>query len=121
MLPSNLIAIVDDDAAVRQSLVRLLEVSKYNVRSFGSGEEFLGRWRTVRPACVLLDQQMPGLSGIEVQRELNRVQANIPVIIITGNPCKIARDASMREGAANYLLKPVSRERLLEAVEVFLE
>ena len=64
---------------------------------------------------------MPGLSGIDVQRALNREQANIPVIIMTGNPCEIAREGSMREGAVNYLVKPLSRERLLEAVEVFLE
>jgi FixJ family two-component response regulator len=115
------IAIVDDNDAVRKSLVRLLEVSKHTVHGFGSGAEFLGRWRTIRPACLLLDQQMPGLSGIDVQRELNRAQANIPVIIITGNDCHIAREACMREGAVNYLLKPLSPEGLLAAIEVFLE
>ena len=64
---------------------------------------------------------MPGLSGIDVQRELNRAQSNIPVIIITGNHCHIARDACMREGAVNYLLKPLSPEGLLAAIEVLLE
>ena len=116
-----MIAIVDDDDAVRQSLARLLKVFKHRVHSFASGEEFLGRWRTIRPTCLLLDQQMPGLSGIDVQRELNRAQSNIPVIIITGNHCHIARDACMREGAVNYLLKPLSPEGLLAAIEVLLE
>ena len=58
---------------------------------------------------------MPGLSGLDVQRELNRAQANIPVIVITGNPCEIAREA------VNYLLKPISRGKLLDAVDVFLQ
>jgi FixJ family two-component response regulator len=111
-----MIAVVDDEESIRKALVRLLEASGHAARGFSSGNEFLQRWHADSPHCLMLDLQMPGLSGLDVQRALNREGAHIPVIIITAHDTPSAREECLREGAIAYLCKPLDQRALLQAV-----
>ena len=112
-----MIAVVDDEEMVRKAVVRLLEAAGYTARAFGSGREFLQFWPKNRPDCVVLDLTMPDLSGADVQRELNRAGAHLPVVIITAHDEPGVREDCMRRGAAAYLRKPVDERELLAALE----
>ena len=113
-----MIAVVDDEESVRKALVRLLQAAGYVARGFASGQEFLESWADDRPQCLLLDLQMPGLSGTDVQRALNRVGAHIPVVIITAHDSPGAREECMREGAVAYLCKPLDERVVLDALRL---
>ena len=115
-MPGELIFVVDDDDAVRASLRALLETASYRTMQFDSGAEFLEFPHTGLGACVLLDVRMPGLDGLEVQRRLNDRGAVLPVVIVTGHGDIAMAVQAMRAGAADFLEKPVSRNRLLESV-----
>jgi FixJ family two-component response regulator len=110
------IAVVDDDAAVRKAMVRLLRAAGFNPRGFGSGQEFLQSWLTDRPDCLVLDLQMPGLAGSEVQRTLRLAAAHLPTIVITAHDEPGTRAECMELGAIAYLLKPLDQQALLEAL-----
>jgi FixJ family two-component response regulator len=110
------IAVVDDEELVCKAVVRLLRAAGYKARGFSSGHEFLASLVTYRPRCVVLDLQMPGLSGLEVQRALNAGGARPPVVIITAHDAPGAREDCMREGAVAYLCKPLPDGSLLNAV-----
>jgi FixJ family two-component response regulator len=116
-----MIAVVDDEESVRKAVVRLLTASGHPARGFASGQEFLHSWMTEPPSCLVLDLQMPGLSGVEVQRALNRAQANLPVIMITAHDAPGARAECLREGAVAYLCKPLDERVLLDALKHALE
>jgi len=111
-----MIAVVDDEESVRKAVVRLLQAAGYSARGFSSGDEFIQVWHDEIPECLLLDLQMPGLSGTDVQRALNRAGARFPVIIITAHDAPGAREECIREGAAAYLCKPLDERVLLSAV-----
>ena len=113
-----LIAVVDDEESVRKAVVRLLQSAGHSAQGFASGSEFLQSWPGDKPDCIMLDLQMPGLSGTEVQRALNRAGAHLPVIVLTANDAPGAREECMREGAVAYLSKPVDVLVLLDAVDV---
>ena len=115
-MPGELIFVVDDDDAVRASLLALLETAGYRAMQFESGADFLEYLHTGLGACVLLDVKMPGLDGLEVQRRLNDRGAAPPVVIVTGHGDIAMAVQAMRAGAADFLEKPVSRDRLLESV-----
>jgi FixJ family two-component response regulator len=115
-----MIAVVDDEESVRKAVVRLLLAAGHTARGFASGGEFLQNWLADRPDCLLLDLQMPGLSGTDVQRALNRAGAHIPVIIITAHDAPGSREECMREGAVAYLCKPLDERVLLHALRVAL-
>jgi FixJ family two-component response regulator len=110
------IAVVDDEESVRSAVVRLLRSAGFSSRGFASGEEFLDSWHFDRPEYLLLDLQMPGLSGTEVQAALNLAGAKFPVIIITAHDGPTVREESTRLGAVAYLCKPVDASALLRAV-----
>jgi len=112
------IAVVDDEESVRKAVVRLLKSAGHSAQGFASGSEFLQCWPRDKPVCLMLDLQMPGLSGTEVQRALNRAGAHLPVIVMTANDAPGAREECMREGAVAYLSKPVDVLVLLDAVDV---
>jgi FixJ family two-component response regulator len=114
------IAIVDDDESVRKAVVHLLQVVGHSARSYASGQEFLENWSFDRPDCLLLDLHMPGLSGADVQRALNRAGAHFPVIIMTANESHSAREECLREGAIAYLRKPLDSRMLLNALSLAL-
>ena len=120
-MSGELIFVVDDDDAVRASLRALLETSGYRTARFASGVAFLDSADTGRGACVLLDVKMRELDGLEVQRRLNERGVMLPVIIITGHGDIAMAVQAMRAGAVDFLEKPVSRDRLLEAVARAIE
>jgi FixJ family two-component response regulator len=112
------IAVVDDEESVSKALVRLLRAVGYTAQAFPSGAEFLRNWRAIRPDCLLLDLQMPELSGVEVQRALNRAGANVPIVILTAYDSPGSRAECLREGAIAYLCKPIEERVLLDVVKL---
>jgi FixJ family two-component response regulator len=114
------VAIVDDEVPVRTALGRLLRLAHYEVTLFPSGESFLESLETQTPDCVVLDINMPGMSGLDVQRRLRSVAIHIPAICITsGEDASIVREI-LDAGAANLLRKPFSNHDLLEALRAAL-
>jgi FixJ family two-component response regulator len=110
------IAVVDDEESVRNAVVRVLRAAGFAARGFDSGEEFLNSWHFDRPDCLVLDLQMPSVSGTEVQAALNTAGANFPVVIITAHDEPNLRDECMRLGALAFLTKPLDVRALVKAV-----
>ena len=111
------IAIVDDDSDVRIALMRLLSASDFAPESFESGAEFLKSLADQPPDCVVLDLNMPGLSGFEIHQRLAQHYPGVGVVMITGyDRIECQRDA-LALGASAFLLKPVDEEVLLLAIE----
>ena len=111
------IHIVDDDKSYRTALARLMEASGYRVVTYGSGEELLAHLPGSDPGCILLDLQMPGLSGLELQDRLTEKAPLLPIVFLTGRGDIKASVRAMKAGAEDFLEKPAPREALLEAVE----
>jgi FixJ family two-component response regulator len=111
-----MISVVDDDASVRESLQSLLRSVGLAVRVFGAAEEFLNSDHLRETNCLILDVRMPGMSGIELHRDLVASRSRVPVIFITAHGDDHARSQALSDGAVAYLLKPFSEEELLEAV-----
>jgi FixJ family two-component response regulator len=111
-----LIAIVDDEESVRRALGRMLAASSFTVEVFASGQEFLDSLRLRRPQCVLLDYQMPGLTGRDVQRRLAQSQIRVPIIVMTAHDQPALREQCLADGAVAYLSKPLKRERVVEII-----
>jgi FixJ family two-component response regulator len=108
-----LIAIVDDDPDVRRALRRLIGSAGFAVETFSSGHEFLRSLEHHQPECIVLDLHMPEVSGFDVQMQIARSHANIPVVFLTGHDTPEARERALKGGAAAYLSKPVDDETLL--------
>ena len=108
--------VVDDDAAVRESLAYLLESSRLRCVPFASAEEFIESGRWTEPGCVLLDLAMPGLNGLSVQRVLAERGAEIPIVFLTGHGDVPAAVQAMRGGAFDFLEKPFDSDILLTRV-----
>jgi RNA polymerase sigma factor (sigma-70 family) len=113
--------IVDDDAAVRRSLERLIRSVGLDVETFASAREFLGRGGPEGPACLVLDVRMPGLSGLDLQKELAGAGLDVPVIFMTGHGTVPMSVRAMKAGAVDFLEKPVDEQVLLDAVHQALE
>lgn len=111
-----LIAVVDDEESVRKSLRRLLVASELDATVYASGQEFLDSLGGRQPDCLVLDLQMPGLTGLEVQRALARARVRFPTIIITAHDEPETRARCLAAGAVAYLCKPLHDELLLEAI-----
>jgi FixJ family two-component response regulator len=106
---------------VRLALARLLRASGYEVVAFDNGEHFLSSLQTRLPDCVILDFQMPGMSGGDVQRALCISKLRLPVIIVTAHDQATLRDKCVADGAAAYFSKPLRREQLLSAIGAALQ
>lgn len=106
---------IDDDASMREALSRLFRSVKMQARIFASGEEFLEFERPDAPACLVLDVRLPGLSGLELQREL--ADASIPIIFITGHGDIPMSVEAMKAGAVEFLTKPFRDQVLLDAIQ----
>jgi FixJ family two-component response regulator len=117
MQPLPVIAVVDDEQSMRFALARLLRGSSFAVSVYGSGEEFLRSLTTSRPACVILDIEMPGMSGRDVQRALPAYGAPFPIIIVTAYGQAELRAACLADGAAAYFTKPLRSQPLIDALE----
>jgi len=111
-----LIAVVDDEESVRKSLRRLLVASELDATVYASGQEFLDSLGGHQPDCLVLDLQMPGLTGLEVQRALARARVRFPTIIITAHDEPETRARCLAAGAVAYLCKPLHDELLLDAI-----
>jgi FixJ family two-component response regulator len=112
------IAVLDDEESVRRAVVRVLQASGFAARGFASGVEFLKSWHFDRPDCLVLDLQMPGFSGTEVQQALKSAGAHFPIVIITAHDAPTLREQCMRDGASAYLCKPLDVRALTQAVTV---
>jgi FixJ family two-component response regulator len=111
--------VVDDDPSVRRSTERLVRSMGFGVRAFASGREFLdfiALARVETPACLVLDVQLPGPSGLDLQRELARRGAPIPIIFLTGRGSISMSVRAMKEGAVEFLTKPVRSRDLVAAI-----
>ena len=111
------IAIIDDDKAVRTALRRLLRCARHRAEAYGSGREFLKDLDQHTPDCLVLDVQMPEMSGLQIQQHLSAIGASVPVVMITGHDEVGAQEACLAAGASSYLRKPLDRSVLLEAIE----
>jgi FixJ family two-component response regulator len=116
-----LIAIIDDDAAVRRSLGEILTTYGFRVAEFESGAQFLKRGNQITPNCILLDVRMPRMDGLEVQKHIRQHHRPIPVIFITGHGDIPLAVRAMREGAFDFVEKPVKDEVLFRSIESALE
>ena len=115
-----LISVVDDDESVRESLSGLIRSVGFAVMVFASAEEFLNSDQLSDTDCLILDVRMPGMSGLELQRQLVAIHKLIPAIFITAHGDEDARVRALNEGAVEYLLKPFSEESLLTAIDTAL-
>ena len=115
-----LVSVVDDDESVRESLPDLLRLSGYAAAAFPSAEAFLASGVVSTTNCLLLDIAMPGMSGPELQVELQRRQQDIPIVFITGHGDSITRTRLLAGGAVECLSKPFSEAALLDALNVAL-
>jgi FixJ family two-component response regulator len=111
-----LVAVVDDDESVRESLPDLLREVGYAVQAFASAEDFLSSGDQLRTRCLILDVAMPGMSGPELQRELQRRGSAIPVVFITAHGDEAVRPGLLAQGAVDCLFKPFSETALLDAL-----
>ena len=118
---SELIAIIDDDEAMQDSLRDLMEAAGLVARCFGSAEEFLESDLHTRAACLILDIHMPKMSGLQLQAELKEEDSNIPIIFITAHGDARMRIRAMREGAVEFLAKPFDHHLLLKTVRAALD
>lgn len=114
--PTPVVFIVDDDDAVRTALRLLMRSAGLQARGFASADEFLAGYDTQQPGCLVLDVRMPGMSGLELQQELNKRGATIPVIFITGHGDVPMAVEAMQHGAADFLQKPFGDQDLLDRV-----
>jgi len=112
----SLVSIVDDDESVRESLPDLLKEFGFASHTYASAQEFLASEGAVRTRCLILDVAMPGMSGPELQEELNRRMIKIPIIFITGHRDESLRSRLIEQGAIACLIKPFSDDAILEAL-----
>ena len=116
-MPSKTVFVVDDDAAVRKGLSFLLRTAGYAVEAFPSALTFLDGYDPRRGGCLLLDVQMPRMSGVELQQQLNVRGWRIPVIFITGHGTVPLAVAAIKAGAFDFVEKPLREEAFLECIE----
>ncbi len=117
----TIVYVVDDDDSVRKGLGRMLRFAGYRTETFASADEFLLHDRTQARGCLILDVQMPGRSGLELQRLLNDGGVPLPVIFITGHGDIPMTVRAMKAGAVDFLPKPFGKDELLAAVRKALE
>lgn len=111
------VAVVDDEESVRRALVRLLRASEMDVEAFASGQAFLKWLEDGRPDCVVLDLQMTGITGREVQRRLAAANVYLPIVIVTAHDESSMRDQCIADGASTYLRKPLRGDLLIRSIK----
>jgi FixJ family two-component response regulator len=119
---ATVIAVIDDDIAVRESLQSLIRSVGLSVRVFASAEEFLNSGLSIKADCLVLDVRLPGMSGIELHQHLVARKYRVPVIFITGHGSdEHARAEAVSDWTVAYLIKPFDEEALLEAINKALK
>ena len=121
MTTASIVFVVDDDPSVRSSLKFLLSTVGLQVESFGSADTFLHRKPPDAPSCLVLDVRLPGLSGLDFQRELAARNIRIPIVFLTGHGDIPMSVRAMKAGAVEFLTKPFRDQDLLDAVRIALE
>jgi len=116
-----LVAIVDDDASVGRSTLRLLCCSGLRAEAFASAEDFLESGNIEGTSCLLLGTRTPGMDGLELQRRLVETGRVIPIIFLSTRDTEEEERGAWRAGATDFLRKPVSKEALLQAIQLALE
>ena len=111
-----LIYVVDDDSSIRRAVGRVMLSANYDTMLFASAEEFLAYARPARPACLVLDLWLPGMGGIELQRQLTEAGETLPVVVITGLGDEQLHERALEGGALAVLDKPFEDEQLLGEV-----
>jgi FixJ family two-component response regulator len=114
--PDAIVSVVDDNAPVREAVASLLKSVGLRVQTFASAQEFLRTERPDAPACLVLDVRLPGLSGLDLQRELAEADIDIPIIFITGHGDIPMSVRAMKAGAVEFLTKPFRDQDLLDAI-----
>jgi FixJ family two-component response regulator len=121
MSAAPLIAIVDDDDSLRNSLNNLIRSVGFGVQGFSSAEAFLNSNQLDDMACLILDVRMPGMSGLDLQRQLIATNCRIPIIFVTSHGDDNARTRALEAGAVDFLYKPFHEEALLNAIDTALK
>jgi FixJ family two-component response regulator len=116
-----MVFVIDDDESVREALSSLIRSVGLSVETFASAHEFLQSRRPDVPACLILDVRMPGLSGLDLQRDLAEANIRIPIIFITGHGDIPMSVRAMKAGAVEFLTKPFRDQDLLDAIQQALE
>ena len=116
-----MVAIVDDDDLMRGALQGLLKAVGLPAQTFASAEEFLKSGQQRQTGCLITDIRMPGMSGLELQAQLNAENCRIPIIFITAHGDEKMRMQALRAGAVEFMAKPFNDEVLLESVRAALE
>jgi FixJ family two-component response regulator len=119
--PLSIVFVIDDDASVRDALRRLIRSVGLQVELFGSAQEFLQGKRPEVPSCLILDIRLPGMSGLDFQRQLTEASIRIPIIFITAHGDIPMSIRAMKAGAVEFLTKPFRDQDLLDAVHHALE
>jgi FixJ family two-component response regulator len=118
---TSVIAVIDDDGPLREALGSVLKAAGFSARTFATAEEFLVCDDCDETACLILDVRLPGISGIELQKQLAEESSRLPIIFITAHGDTSLRDSLMRAGAAAFLYKPVRSDALLKEIRRALE
>ena len=113
--------VVDDDASVRKALTNLLCSVGLKVQTFATAQEFMSSERPDAPGCLVLDVRLPGVSGLELQRQLAEARSQLPIIFITGHGEIQMSVRAMKAGALEFLTKPVKEQELLDAIQRGIE
>jgi FixJ family two-component response regulator len=114
---TQLIGVVDDDPSILRALRRLLHLAGFSVKTFGSGEELLGCGELATIGCLVLDVNLTGLSGFQVQERLGDLKLSIPIVFITAHDDATTRERAERGGDARYLRKPFDERALIGEIE----
>ena len=115
--PAEIVLVVDDDVSVREALGSLIRSAGLRVETFASAQEFLARPRADVPSCLVLDVQLPGLSGLDLQKRMAEVNLEIQIVFITGHGDVPTSVQAMKAGAIEFLTKPFADRDLLEAIQ----
>jgi FixJ family two-component response regulator len=113
--------VVDDDPAIREALDGLIRSIQLNVQTFGTTEEFLNFKRPDAPGCLVLDIRLPGLNGLDFQRDLEKSNIDLPIIFITGHGDVPMSVRAMKAGAIEFLTKPFRHQDLVDAIHIGIE
>ena len=113
--------IIDDDPSVRRGLSRIIRIGGFDVKLFASAQDFLASQHYNGPGCIVLDVKMPGLSGLDLQEELNKTEYSMPIIFISGHGDVPMTAQVMKKGALDFLTKPIDRDHLLNAIRAALD
>lgn len=118
---NSIVYVVDDDDAVRDSLRLLLETENYTVEDFGNGEDFLKQYDPNLVSVLICDIRMPGMSGLQLQEELNNQNATIPIVFITGHGDVPMAVSTMKKGAVDFIEKPFNLEEITSVIGRLLD